>query len=1103
MPASLDPRAPLGSGTYAAPGGLSTDSRSRSVEGASLVPSFHSPAPGAVRYLLAALTALLLLAGARTGVAQPTVAASAAPPMGKLELELLGPMDAPVPGTHAEVDGQSAELSAEGRAVLDVPAGTHTVLFRVPRAGLPAAPTTEPEWRVSVPDVPVEAGVPTTVRVGLSESGGFIRMDVSSPEPAAPPQLMQEAHAKAAEENGVGRVRGSVLAAADDSGVEDARVYVRGAPVETVTNTRGEFTLSLPAGTYQLWVIHPDFATQAITKVEVKAGGSVDAQAKLNPRAPGDEFLITAPHIEGGIASMIAARRETTAVADVIGSEQMSRAGASSAAAALLRVTGLTIVDGKYVIVRGMGERYSSLLVNRLQVPSPDPARRVVPLDLFPAGILESVTVQKSYSPDMPGEFGGGVVQVTTKSYPEKFTLNTSLATGGNFKSVFLNRRTSEGGAWDWAGVDDGTRALPDSFDDERGKLRLAGVRGGGYTRDEIEAFGRALPNNYATHKQRTPLDIIASVSVGDKFKLRFADIGYVAAVGYKNEYLTIRDMILRRPSATSDSGATTLLTDNRLDRYNRQVSLNAFFDWGVEFSKAHKLKFTTMLLRQTDDDTYYRTGVDSDANNTRFTRLNWIERQVASQQVGGTHRFAKLADFQADWRYAYAHARRSEPDRRDYNYQDNGPDRTYQMAQNGNERLYANGTDQSHEAQIDLIKPLDLWSSLKGKVKVGGLVYDRSRGSRVRRFSYNVYDRNFTSPRNLPIEQVLSPDGQAPLVFQETTYSNDSYDAAMRIYAGYAMAELPVHKKVDLMAGARVEQAVITVDTFDQFNPGEPTRAKLDNLDVLPAATLTYRFIKDFQARAGYSRTLNRPDFRELSSSIYFDIETNAEIQGNAAIKRAQIDNLDARLEWYYTTDEVFSIGGFAKFFNDPIESVQANSSGGNYLFTFANADSAVSYGLELEGRKRFDFISKKLDALFLASNLTLITSEVEVSRTGGGGSRTRPMASQSPYVLNIQLGWDDSAEGGSGTAVSLLYNVFGKRLRTVGADNLGLADIYEQPFHSLDFVASQTLKHGFKLGLRVRNIANSRIRWTQGDVDVRSFRRGADGQVNLSWSY
>jgi outer membrane receptor protein involved in Fe transport len=1072
------------------------------------VPSFNSPAPGAVRYFLATLAALLVLASVRVGVAQPTAVASGAPPtaaasMGKLELELLGPMDAPVPGTRAEVDGQSAELNAEGRAVLDVPAGTHTVLFRVPRAGLPAAPTTEPEWRVSVPDVPVEANVPTTVRVGLSESGGFIRMDVSSPEPVTPPQHMQEAHAKAAEENGVGRVRGSVLAAADDSAVEEARVYVRGAPVETVTNARGEFTLSLPAGTYQLWVIHPDFATQAITKVEVKAGSSVDAQAKLNPRAPGDEYLITAPHIEGGIASMIAARRETTAVADVIGSEQMSRAGASSAAAALLRVTGLTIVDGKFVIVRGMGERYSSLLVNRLQVPSPDPARRVVPLDLFPAGILESVTVQKSYSPDMPGEFGGGVVQVTTKSYPEKFTLNTSLATGGNFKSVFLNRRTSEGGSWDWAGVDDGTRALPDAFDDERGKIRLAGARGGGYSRDEIENFGRLLPNNYATSKQRTPPDIVASLSVGNKYRLRHADIGYVAAVGYKNEYLTIRDMVQRRlRTVTAGSGDSPIQDDARLDRYNRQVSLNGFLDWGVEFSKAHKLKFTSMLLRQTDDDTFYRTAVNDEQVRSRTTRLNWVERQVVSQQLGGSHSFSKLGDFRVDWRYAYAKARRDEPDRRDYQYLSGGLDQPFELGQNGNERLFAKGNDESHEAQIDLTQPIKLWSALTGKIRAGGLVYDRARDSRVRRFSYNTSAAAFTLPLALPIEQLLSPTGPAPSVFAETTFVNDSYDATMRIYAGYAMVEAPVHKKVDLMAGARLEQALLKVSTFDLFANGEPRTARLPNLDVLPAATLTYRFIKDFQARAGYSRTLNRPDFRELSDSVYYDIEANAEIQGYPDLKRAQIDNVDARLEWYYTTDEVFSIGGFAKFFNDPIESVQVNGSSGA-LFSFRNADTAASYGLEVEGRKRFDFVSKKLDALFLASNLTLITSTVEVPRTGGEGTRSRPMASQSPYVLNIQLGWDDSAEGGTGTAASFLYNVYGKRLRTVAADNLGLPDIYEQPFHSLDFVASQTLKRGFKLGMRVRNILNSRSRWTQGDVNVRDFRRGADGQINVSWSY
>ncbi|MFM2417238.1 MAG: hypothetical protein RL385_1961, partial [Pseudomonadota bacterium] len=288
------------------------------------------------------------------------------PAQGQVLVRVLNGLDEPLQGTIVEGGGASAAVDVQGVAMLTVPAGTHTVLVRVLKTTLPAVPTNEPEWRVSIPDVVVDPNATTEVDVGLSDTGAFIRLEVRAPE--EPVQNLQAAHEAAKQTDGTGYIQGAVNAAADDTPVSDARVYVRGAPLETLSDGSGRFRLEVPAGTHQIWVIHPDFSTQSLAKLEVKAGSTTPASVKLSPRSPNDEYLITAPHIEGGIATMIAERREATAVADVIGSEQMARSGASSAASALSRVTGLTIVDGKYVIVRGMGERYSSLLVNRLQV---------------------------------------------------------------------------------------------------------------------------------------------------------------------------------------------------------------------------------------------------------------------------------------------------------------------------------------------------------------------------------------------------------------------------------------------------------------------------------------------------------------------------------------------------------------------------------------------------------------------------------------------------------------------------------------------------------------------------------------------------------------
>jgi TonB-dependent receptor len=309
---------------------------------------------------------------------------------------------------------------------------------------------------------------------------------------------------------------------------------------------------------------------------------------------------------------------------------------------------------------------------------------------------------------------------------------------------------------------------------------------------------------------------------------------------------------------------------------------------------------------------------------------------------------------------------------------------------------------------------------------------------------------------------------------------------------------DLPLLKQLDLSGGARLEHVRIQVNTFDPFDSlARAAKADRKNLDVLPYAALNWRFVDDFQARAGYSRTLNRPDFRELSSGRYFDLEQNLLLVGNPDVKRALIENFDARVEWYFTPDEVFSVGGFVKRFQDPIEDILV--AGVETIRSVRNIDKALSYGLELEGRKRFGFITPVLNALYLSSNVSLIDSKVEVPLKEG--VHKRGLQGQSPWVVNVQFGWDDTDK--SGTAASLLFNSAGKRIRFVGDEDQGVGDTYELPIHRMDFVISQKLPRKFNLGARVRNLLNAWETWKESGITTRRFRRGADFQLSLSWSY
>jgi outer membrane receptor protein involved in Fe transport len=1056
--------------------------------------SLFAPRSTIVALCLVLCTAFLFEARARAqapAVSPPPVSA------GSVQLTLIGVQKQPLAGVKIELDGTSADTNPDGVVTTTASPGTHTIRLSVPRTLVPEVPAEAALWVVDVTDIPVVAEEVTHVTVTLSPAGGIAGLDIEAPGSSR--NLENEFQGKLTE-GARGTVAGTLADADTGEKLGEARIYVRGAPVEAESDSDGKFSLTLPRGNYQLAVVHAQYSTQSVADVRVQANQTTSLKVGLHPSSALDDMLITAPHLEGGVASLIAERRESTAVADVIGAEQMSRVGATNAASALSRVTGLTVVDGKFVVVRGMGERYSSMLVNNLLVPSPEPTRRVVPLDLFPAGILESVVVQKSFSPDQQGEFGGGMIQLRTRGYPDKFIANLTLGGAFNSQSTFRNNLNYTGGKFDFLGIDDRTRALPGEID-KAGKLTARNpLSTGGYTNAELKRYALLLRDNYAIRKERTLPDLTLVGSVGNRYDLRHAKIGYVAALAYRSQSSMINNSISRRVQNTG----TMLQVDNDLlvDTFNRQISTSGFLDWGVEFSEKNKLKFTSMVLRQTDDSTTFVDGT-IEGNEIRRTRLGWIERMLVDQQVSGKHVISPLNDFQIDWRYSYARASRNEPDRRDYLYQGQD-DGSFELSQAPAdfERQWGTLTDNTHQGGLDLTQPFSTWAKLKGKLKAGGLIFSRKRDSDVRRFDFRgVLTEDV---RKLPVEDIYTRERiesvDNPITLREATQAQDAYTAKFTLGAAYGMFELPLFERLDLMGGVRMEHANISVTSFDQFDPmAGPMVARLNNTDVLPAFTATYRFIDDFQLRAGYGRTVNRPDLRELSSSAYYDVETASTFLGQPNLKRARIDNADARLEWYYSSDEVFSVGAFYKKFDDPIETVVKTSA--DYAFTLQNSDSAKLFGFELEARKRFQFLHKALEQVYLAANFSWIDSTVTY-RIEGQGSDSRPLQSQSPWVVNAQLGWDD-ADGRSGTAASLLYNISGARLRAIGNPAAGIPDQYEQPFHQLDLVLSQRLPHGLTLGLRGQNLLNANQNWKQGGVLVRQFRRGTYLAANLSWAY
>ncbi|MGE3609556.1 MAG: TonB-dependent receptor [Bacteriovoracaceae bacterium] len=802
------------------------------------------------------------------------------------------------------------------------------------------------------------------------------------------------------------------------------------------------------------------------------------------------EMTVAAPRINNSVESLLEVRKKANNVADVLGQEAMARTGDSDAASTLRRVTGLTLVNGKYVYVRGLGERYSSVLLNGSQVPSPEPSRRVVPLDLFPISVLESITVQKSFSPDRPAEFGGGLIELQTKSIPKSFAGQIQLGTNTENYQPGLSY---QGGSKDYLGFDDGTRAMPSIVKSAfRNKKKIIASESEGFKMSEIVAMTKAMPNIYNVEKKSSETLPNLQFSLGDSMKIEQGRLG--AQFGFI--YANTSDVGDRNSNSYNVGSNGKLEKDegNRINYSEREVQLGGAFDFGVDILDRHQVKFTSILLRNSTDLTQERfSEKSSDSFSKRkFTTLEWSERQLFLNQVAGEHKFA---DLKTKWRVNQSTATRESPDTRQIMRKFDGTNYILETDITGNNRTYSELKDKTEEVGLDLDYNAVDNGNVKLAIKVGGALNQKDRRSDV----YRLHLKDNFASGTLPdlsqdTEVILGQRKEDGFILTSITDSADSFTGNQSIQAYYSMIELSPSENWTFVAGARNEKSLQEVKTFKYYEPNSPTsEGKLFMNDILPSYNLTWKHTKDERVRLAYGETLARPDFRELSTVAYIEDETGYDVIGNSKLKGTVIRNWDLRYERYFSDSDYFSIGAFYKKFQSPIEAVF--QPGDKLVKTFMNATSAVNYGAEAEGRYNLRGISRSLRRWSLSSNLSVINSVVEIDGSQGNQtSKVRPLQGQSPYVANVQLFYDrPQLKLTSG----LIYNIVGKRITEVGTNSR--PDVYEQPVHQLDYVFNQNFgKWGY--GIRARNLLDPVAMSTQGGEVVRSRKRGRSYVFNLT---
>jgi hypothetical protein len=873
---------------------------------------------------------------------------------------------------------------------------------------------------------------------------------------------------------------------AADETLLDAGITVIGRKDYAQSDVDGRYRVELPPGTYQIRVQAELHRPARVKNVRVVAGKIARIDVALDPdEAAVEEVTAVEAEVErASAATQLFLRKNAAQASDSIGAQDIARTPDRNAADAVKRVVGATVVDGRYIFVRGLGDRYTNSLLNGSPLPSPEPDRQAVPLDMFPTLVLSDLTVSKTFTPNMPGDFAGGSLDIHTRDLPNKFLFQATLGLGVNSESTFGKRLGYPGGKTDGLGIDDGTRKLPSLVP----KDRVTRLRPDGTVNPDLDAVGKAVNGPMETERVFNLPNGTGSVVVGDSFKLGAKRVlGYVAGASYSRRFQKRTDEILRTYGVDPNKpGELVRFNDYRAETGIDTVTWSALGTVTYAFDTDHKLSLTGLYSRNAEKEGRIITGYNEEQNNdVKDERLRFVNRALQYTQLRGEHRFRSLNAAQLTWAGLYSRATLADPDLRETVYvNDPVSGYSYRESTQSGQHFYAAQGETTRALGLDWLQPLgDRGNGERGdrptSLKAGGLATLRGRSFQARRFRFlrNPRATDLAAFRQSPSELFRDENVGSLLEIEEWTRPTDSYAARYNVFAGYVMADVAVHPRLRIVVGERLESSKQTIDSFDPFAPDTRVQSALQKTDLLPSANAIVKVTDTSNLRLSATRTVARPQLRELAPFIFSDFLGAREVLGNPDLDRTTITNLDARFELFPRVSEVLAVSVFHKRFQKPIEPFIIPTSRG--VLSFQNAKGAVNTGVELEGRKSLDFLAPAAKDFAVLANLTLVHSRVELDEAAGGiqTSKERPLAGQSPYVVNFALDW---ANEKTKLRARGLYNVQGARVAQVGQN--GLPDTYEQPRHLFDVSLAKGFGEHVDTKLTIENVFDAPVKFTQG---------------------
>ncbi|HXV85076.1 MAG TPA: TonB-dependent receptor, partial [Gemmatimonadales bacterium] len=891
-----------------------------------------------------------------------------------------------------------------------------------------------------------------------------------------------------------GRVVGVVRDAGQGSPIAGVEVLVDGTDLTASTALDGRYTLNaVPAGTVALRFRRIGYQAKRVAGIQVPTRGITEQNVTLESQVVRlEEVVVTSTLAErGSVSRAVEEQRLATNIINTISMAQIERSPDSDAGQAVQRVSGVTVQDGKFVFVRGLGERYTTTSLNGSRVPSAEPERRVVPLDLFPSNLLEAVTTSKTFTPDQPGDFSGAQVDLRTREFPAGRAFSLSASMGANAAITGKSVLAAPTVGREWLAVAGAERAMPQIARDA-GDLT-------GATQSDINAIVASFRNAWSGRPATGAPSGSFSMSFGGEDPLLGVPIGYVGSLTYATGPETRAGE--ERAVAVVGSNGTRPQNEYTGSSTRTSVLWGGLVNVSTRLGGHSKIALNNMYDRGGENEvTHYQGNNEEFGYDFDLTRLTFTERTVRSSQLTGQHLLA--GRHQVEWSGTLSGVTRNEPDRSDVVYVATRDPATGALtpsywfgAPRSATRTFSALEETSRDfrtsARLTLGPP-----SREFAVKVGGTVRRTERDADSRAFDII----NFTLDES-------ERAGQAETVFDETNAAagrlglfinanGGRYQATDDNLAGFIQLEVPVTRAVKLVGGARVERAQLEVSSLSP--QGQPAVATLDDTDLLPALTINVGLSERQNLRLSISQTLSRPEYRELSPVSHFDVLGGLVLYGNPQLTRALIQNADLRWEWFPNPGEVISLGAFAKRFQNPIERVVKGTTGALTL-GYVNADAAHNYGVEFEMRRSLADLGALLSAFTVFGNATVMRSEITPGNTDVSAltSPNRPMVGQAGYVVNAGLGYLHPRHDISAT---LLYNVVGRRIHEAGA--IPLPDSYEEARHVVDVALRLPVAGGLSMKVDGKNLLDSPYRVTQGDVTRHRYRTGRTFSVGFSWS-